>query len=93
MNVGERIKVLREKCGFTQNFLADKAGISQTHLRRVELGQADTTVGHLQLICDALDISLNDFFNANNEKDELSVAVSNLTPLQKSLLVNFLKSL
>lgn len=93
MNIGDRIKTLREKSGYTQNALADKAGVSQTHLRRVELGQADITVGHLQLVCDALEISVKDFFNFNDEAEELSAALSNLSPKQKKLLIDFLKSL
>ena len=93
MNIGERIRILREKSGYTQNSLADKAGVSQTHLRRVELGQADITVGHLQLVCDALGISVRDFFNVNEESEELSVAMANLTPKQKKLLIEFLKSI
>ena len=93
MNIGERIRFLREKSGYTQNSLADKAGVSQTHLRRVELGQADITVGHLQLVCYALDISVRDFFNINEEAEELSIAMANLTPKQKRLLIEFLKSI
>ncbi len=93
MNIGDRIKTLREKSGYTQNALAEKASVSQTHLRRVELGQADITVGHLQLVCDALEISVKDFFNFNDEAEELSVALSNLSPKQKKLLIDFLKSL
>ena len=58
MEVGKRIEELREKRGYSQNRLAEWAGVSQTHLRRVELGEADITVGHLRLICDALGISL-----------------------------------
>ena len=45
MNVGNRIRELRESAGYSQNKLAEWAGIAQTHLRRVELGQADITVG------------------------------------------------
>ncbi len=93
MNIGDRIRILREKSGYTQNSLADKAGVSQTHLRRVELGQADITVGHLQLVCDALDISVRDFFNINEESEEISIAMANLTQKQKKLLLDFLKSL
>lgn len=93
MEVGERIKELRKRAGFTQNKLAEWAGVSQTHLRRVELGQQDITVGHLQLVCDALGISLKDFFNFNEETEEIAVAMSNLTPRQKNLLIEFLKSL
>ena len=62
MDVSKRLVSLREQCGYTQNGLAERAGVSQTHLRRVELGQADITVGHLQLLCDAMSISISDFF-------------------------------
>lgn len=92
MEVGERIRTLRERAGFNQNKLAEWAGVSQTHLRRVELGQADITVGHLRLICDALGVSLKDFFDVNGDTEE-TAAMSNLTPRQKNLLIEFLKSL
>lgn len=93
MNVSERLVELRNKSWLTQNGLAEKAGVSQTHLRRVELGQADITVGHLQLLCDAMNISLHEFFNVGTETDELSIAISKLTPKQKKLLVAFIESL
>ena len=93
MDVGKRIIFLRERCGLSQNGLAEKAGVSQTHLRRVELGQADITIGHLQLLCDAMSISLGEFFKENTDSNELSVAVSKLSPKQKTLLISFLESL
>ena len=93
MDVSKRIITLRERCGLTQNSLAERAGVSQTHLRRVELGQADITVGHLQLLCDAMGISLNDFFSEDVDSDEIGAAVSKLSQIQKMRLVDFLKSL
>ena len=93
MDVGKRLIALRERCGFTQNGLAERAGVSQTHLRRVELGQADITVGHLQLLCDAMSISMKDFFEDESETDEIAVAFSKLSPKQKTLLLAFLESL
>jgi len=93
MNVRKRIISLREQCGLTQNGLAEKAGVSQSHLRRVELGQADITVGHLQLLCDAMGISIQDFFKDDSNSDEISVALSKLSPKQKTLLIAFLESL
>lgn len=93
MNIGERIRELREGAGFTQNKLADWAGVSQTHLRRVERGEADITVGHLRLICDALQISLKDFFNVNDDAEDLTAAIAHLSPKQRQLLLSFLKSL
>ena len=93
MNVGERIRLLREKAGFSQNELAGRADVSQTHLRRVELGQADITVGHLQLLCDAMSISINEFFNEETSADEMAVAFAKLSPIQKVRLLDFIKSL
>ena len=93
MNVSKRIIALRERCGLTQNGLAERAGVSQTHLRRVELGQADITVGHLQLLCDAMSISIQEFFIVESEADEMAAAFAKLSPKQKTLLLTFLESL
>ena len=93
MNIGKRLIELRERCGLTQNGLAERAGVSQTHLRRVELGQADITVGHLQLLCDAMGLSLKEFFEDESESDETAAILSKLSPKQKTLLFTFLESL
>lgn len=93
MNISERIIGLRNSYGFTQNGLAERAGVSQTHLRRVERGEADITVGHLQLLCDAMDVSLREFFCVEEPHDELSATLSKLTPKQKKLLIAFIESL
>ena len=93
MDVSKRIISLRERCGLTQNGLAERAGVSQTHLRRVELGQADITIGHLQLLCDAMSISMQEFFEEESEADEIAAAFAKLSPKQKSLLLAFLESL
>ena len=93
MDVGKRLIALREQRGLTQNGLAEWAGVSQTHLRRVELGQADITVGHLQLLCDAMGISLVEFFKEESNLDETYAAFSKLTPKQKTILLSFLESL
>ena len=58
----DRIKKLREAKGFTINKLASQAGISQSFLRDIELGNKKPTVDTLDAICWALDISLSDFF-------------------------------
>ncbi len=93
MNVSKRLRDLRERCGYTQNGLAERAGVSQTHLRRVELGQANITVNHLQLLCDALGVSLKEFFEEADGADMVAVALSKLSPKQKSLLLSFIESL
>lgn len=93
MEVGQRIRELRERAGFTQNGLAEWAGVSQTHLRRVELGQQDITVGQLGLVCDGLGVTLSEFFNVAEEQETLSDVIAKLTPKQRQLLLDFLKSI
>ncbi len=93
MEVGKRLMSLRKQYNYTQNGLAERAGVSQTHLRRVELGQADITVSHLELLCDAMSISLKEFFDIVPEENEMAVALSKLSPKQKKLLTAFLDSL
>ena len=93
MDVSKRLIALREQCGYTQNGLAERAGVSQTHLRRVELGHADITVGHLQLLCDAMSISLKEFFEEESDSDKIAAAFSKLSPKQKTLLLTFIESL
>lgn len=93
MDVGKRLSELRKKCGYTQNGLAERAGVSQTHLRRVELGEADITINHLQLLCDAMSITLHDFFEDESDINEISAAFSKLSPKQKILLLSFIESL
>lgn len=93
MDITKRLISLRQKCGYTQNGLAERAGVSQSHLRRVELGQADITVNHLELLCDAMNISLKEFFDDAGEADEIAIALSRLSPKQKKLLLAFLENL
>lgn len=97
MDISARIKFFREQKGYTVNRLANIAGISQSYLRSVELGQKNLTVETLSEICWALDISLKDFFDddtlASLQKDELLREIYRLTPRQRQNLANFLKSL
>ena len=95
MNTGERIKSLREMKGLTVNKLANMAGLSQSFLRDIELGNKKPTVETLSLFCDALGISLSEFFN--DEKSEINPSlrssIMKLNDKQQMKLVEFLNSL
>ena len=97
MNVGERIKYFRTIKGYTTNKLANMAGISQSYLRDVELGNKNPTIEVLSYVCDALDISLHDFFDEQTlntiQKDPLIEKIYQLSPEQKKHLLNFLNSI
>lgn len=97
MEVGHRIRQLREEKNFTLNKLANTAGVSQSYLRDVELENKNPTIAFLTLICQALDISLKDFFNEESDTDFLNdpiiQAIYQLTPEQKDALCLFLKNM
>ena len=71
LTVGQRITELRELKGYTINRLADKAAMSQTHLRDIEKDIKKPTVPTLEKICEELEISLYDFFSYTDNKDFL----------------------
>ena len=97
MHIAARIKFFREQKGYTVNKLANLAGISQSYLRAVELGQKNPTVDLLSSLCWALDISLRDFFNdellSDLKQDELILQIYRLSDEQRKQLTLFLKSL
>lgn len=91
-DVAKRIKYLREEKGLTVNALANLAGISQSYLRDIELGNKIPTVEYLEYICQALKISLSAFFDELEEGDKLSQFIASLTEEQKEILLSFLSN-
>lgn len=97
MDVGARITSLRTAKHFTVNKLATLAGISQSYLRDVELGNKNPTVEVLSYICDALGISLSEFFDDEATikliSDPLINTIYQLNKEQREALLTFLNTL
>ncbi len=96
MDIGKRITYFRTQKDYSTNKLAYMAGISQSYLRDVELGNKNPTIAFLTLVCDALDISLATFFNeedTSSENDPLILKIQQLTPEQKQTLLAFLNTI
>lgn len=95
MNVGERLSELRLRRGYTTNKLANLCGLSQSFVRSVELGEKGITTENLRLLCDALGVTLQDFFAyTGTEEDQMLLAsISALTKEQKHALDAFLKTI
>lgn len=62
MDVPKKIAELRRASGLSQNALAKKAGIGQSTVREIELGTKSPNVITLEKICDALGLTLAEFF-------------------------------
>ncbi len=69
MDVAKRITQLRTEKNITVNKLANLSGLSQGFVRQIELDNQNPTVASLSLICEALDISLSDFFQESEPPD------------------------
>lgn len=95
INVGERLIYFREIRGITTNKLANLAGISQSTLREIELGQRNPNVETLSYFCEALDISMSEFFNENdNELNEFLVSsAKKLSEQQQLKLADFINEI
>lgn len=95
INVGKRIKQLREAQGLTVNKLANLSGISQSHLREIELGNKNPTVETLSYFCESLNITLSDFFKENDDNISpvLLKSMNKLSEAQQLTLANFLNSI
>lgn len=63
----EKIKKLRREKGYTVNKLSKMANVAYTTYRRMENMYADLNVQTLQKICNALEISMKDFFDESEE--------------------------
>ena len=61
-SVGKKIKFFREKCGFTQEEVSERVGLSQNYLSSIERGLSFPSPGKLVLIIDELDISADQLF-------------------------------
>lgn len=58
--VGERLRAIRKKRGFTQEQLSEMAGISPQHCSGIETGAAKVSLPALVQLCNALDTTPND---------------------------------
>lgn len=60
--VAQRIKELRLKTGVSQEGLSHLAELDRKYIGIIEKGNTNISIQVLSQICDALDISLSEFF-------------------------------
>lgn len=58
--VGQRLRAIRKKRGFTQEQLAEMAGISPQHCSGIETGAAKVSLPALVQLCNALEATPNE---------------------------------
>lgn len=60
LNVGNKIKKLRELRNFTQDYMADALQMSQAGYGKIERDETDISLSRLQQIAEVLKVGLND---------------------------------
>ena len=96
MDVLTRLSQLMEERGWSKYQLAKRAGISPSTLNSLFRKNNAPTIPTLQNLCDALSISLSDFFLEHPSDAELSAEEKELlnywrnsTPKQKEAIILF----
>lgn len=75
LNVGQRIRSLRERQGLSLRALAERCGLSTTAISQIERGDNSPTVSSLHMLATALGVSITDLF-----QDERRAAAVLVTP-------------
>ena len=101
MSVNEKIKLIREAKGFTQEQVAEKLGVSPTAYGNIERGDNDPKLSKLEKIAEILGIRLPELVDSSEkgnlninfnkgEKNTICIGTSAIE-LEKQLLIIELK--
>ncbi|MCW3102434.1 MAG: helix-turn-helix domain protein [Bacteroidetes bacterium] len=94
MNIGYKIKKLREWKGLSQEYIADEIGINQSTYSKIE-GGADLTLSRLEQISKVLEVSPEDIicfnekqmvFNLSNNTNASGVTIKNQVSKNEKLI-------
>jgi len=66
MNIGNNIKNIRELKNFSQEYVAQEIGLSQSSYARIESGATIPKIDRLQRIAEVLDVDLSTLLNTTN---------------------------
>jgi len=69
--LGERIRAIRTRKGFTQKQMADKSKLNINTLSMVEKGKTSPSIGTLQRLARALDVSIAEFFDSSESSTKI----------------------
>lgn len=71
MELGEKIKELRNKQGLTQEELADRAELSKGFISQLERDMTSPSIATLEDLLQCLGTTLGEFFNEEQEEEQI----------------------
>jgi transcriptional regulator with XRE-family HTH domain len=98
LDYGKRVKYFRDVAGISANALAKEVCLDPTTIYKIEANDAKPSLGSLERICEALGITLADFFAEENpevdpELRRLLETAKKLSPEQREYLHKLLESI
>ena len=92
--MGERIRIIRERIGWTQEFLAEKIDISSVHLSRVENGKVTPGVDILMRLSEEMHVSIDELLlgksSLNRDLFYIEEKMQKLNESEKKFIVHVL---
>jgi transcriptional regulator with XRE-family HTH domain len=58
--IGDTVRALRLKRGWSQDLFADKSGLNRAHVGEIERGESNVTIQTLKTIADTLEVRIVD---------------------------------
>ena len=83
--IGKRVKKIRKKRGFTQEYIAEKLDVSCQHISDIERGLNGMSVPSLMMLCRILDIDADYILFGTvtrSENNPITQIMSRMTPQQ-----------
>jgi uncharacterized cupin superfamily protein/DNA-binding Xre family transcriptional regulator len=80
IQVGRKIRELRNQKGFSLREIADRSGLNINTLSMVENGKSSPSVSTLQQLARALDVSIVDFFETDQVQKQIVFTPANQRP-------------
>ena len=71
VNIGDRLRELREARNISMRALATRSGLSANALSMIERGRASPSVSTLYKLADALGISITSFFGSDSQRKQV----------------------
>lgn len=91
INLGKRLKMLREKNGVTQEKMSDEANCSKNYISAIERGVHKLTVPMLIEYCRVLRLSPNEVLGVKTGKNKFDVLINSLSQDEVNKVCDFIE--
>ena len=83
-NIGPKLRTLRKIHGFKQEYLGNLLGLSQTGYSKIETGEVDINIKHLNKLAELYNITPDKLLSADN----MTVSIETVNNNDQGIVVN-----